>query len=122
MQAAPDRTFTLMQVGDRQAIGLMQTEPRALSALSRQLVRKGARGFAKLRLVSRPTKFIATGGMTEVGDFFRSVLLTRPNLRPIGLLAGALAAITGFLMVAPRFLLRRVSRRFRARLRRASAG
>ena len=96
-KSAPTKTITALQVGGDEAVDWMKRSGDFADRQLGKILRKGARGFSKVRTYSRLGKFIFRGRIDQVLRALIDWLMEHPALRPVifGLLI--LAALLSFL-------------------------
>lgn len=78
------------------------------SKATKALLRKGAEGFSKARWISRPVKFVATGGMIHIQEFLRDAAMQDPIVRRIIGLLGLACLLTSLTLGIPERLTQRM--------------
>ena len=102
-KSAPTKTITALQVGGDEAVGWMKKSGDFADRQLGKILRKGARGFSKVRTYSRLGKFVFRGRIDQVLRAWIDWLMEHPALRPVifGLLI--LSALLSFLFGASTF-------------------
>ncbi len=79
----PWKTAAALQVGGKQALALMTGGARNADRLLGLCLRKGAKGFSRIRLVTRPTLFLFRGRVGEWRNVLRTMAMDNPLVKTV---------------------------------------